>query len=269
VLLLACSGAPAQVAVPAGPQWTDEQIEQMIFQPYGGAAGARGRLDALLALYVEDLDRACQLTEAQKKKVDLAGRGDIKRFFDRCESVKQKCLGLVRVDPQGQAVWQEISPLQRTLQAGLFSQDSLFYRSLPHTLTPDQSLHYAAAAREREEYHHRATVELAVLSLGQQLVLREAQRQELVRLLLKETKPPRKSGIYDYYHLVFQLPRLPEEKWNALLDAPQRKILGLQLAQFRQLELSYRQAGVLEALPDDNDKADARPATPAEPEGGK
>jgi hypothetical protein len=265
VLLLACAAASAQKAVaPAAPEWTEQQIEQMIFQQDRNPDGARGRLAALLTLYVEDVDRACQLTEAQKQKLQLAGRGDIKRFFDRCEAIKQKYRGTRQDDQQvQQAFWQEIRPLQLTYQAAFFHPDSLLSKSLPHTLKPDQAARYAASTRDRRAYQHRALVELAVLSLEQRVPLRDAQRQELIPLLLKETKPPRKSGSYDYYFLIFQFARIPEEKWTPLLDAPQWKILSHQLAQFRQMEPQYRQAGLLEAESEDNDEADHKPVNPA------
>ena len=44
----------------------------------------------MLAAQIDNIDRACKLTEAQKEKLHLAGRGDIKRFFDRYERVKGK-----------------------------------------------------------------------------------------------------------------------------------------------------------------------------------
>src|SRR5688572_11542929 len=47
----------------------DDQIDQMIFQQDRNAAGARQRLESLLTLHVDDLDRACQFTGAQKQKL--------------------------------------------------------------------------------------------------------------------------------------------------------------------------------------------------------
>jgi hypothetical protein len=259
VLVIACSGATAQpIAVPADPQWSDEQIDQMIFQQDHNAAGARGRLVTQLTLHVEDIDRVCKLTDAQKKKLDLAGRGDIKRFFDRYDIVKQKCQAL-KGDAEGQQrIWQEINPLQNTLQTGLFHQDSLFYKSLHHTLTPDQSSPYAAAARERRESHHRATVELVVLTLEQCMPLRDAQRQELIRLVVKETKPPRKSSPNDYSVVMYQLSRIPEDKLKPLFEASQWKATSRLLAQYRGMEPWLTQSGLLETESDDaNEKAAA------------
>src|SRR5882724_6057239 len=73
-LLGACvrrADAQAVRAVRVAPvqAWPDEQFEQWVFQQDHNAAGARKRLDSLLALQIEDFDRASRLTDAQKRKL--------------------------------------------------------------------------------------------------------------------------------------------------------------------------------------------------------
>src|SRR5439155_9611662 len=70
--------------------WTDDQFERWVFQEDGNASRARKRLDSLLAMQIENIDRTCRLTDAQKKKLQLAGRGDVKRCFDCYERIKRK-----------------------------------------------------------------------------------------------------------------------------------------------------------------------------------
>ena len=102
-----------------------------------------------IGIHIEDIDRACNLTEVQKQKLTLAGGGDIKRLFDRCEIAKQKLQTLKQGEQIDQAVWQEINPVQMTLQIGLYTPSSLLYKSLQNTLTPEQRARYEAAASER------------------------------------------------------------------------------------------------------------------------
>ena len=76
---------PAKVeVVNRGMVVNNIQFDSWVFGNIGSAnAGvARNKLDSLLTLSVEDLERSCGLTPVQKKKLMLAGRGDIKRFFD-------------------------------------------------------------------------------------------------------------------------------------------------------------------------------------------
>jgi hypothetical protein len=259
---VACVVAQAQQKFVAAQRvWTDENFDQWVFQQERNTSRARQRLNSLLALQVEDIDRACKLTDAQKNKLQLAGRGDIKRFFDRYETVKQK-FQLIKQDEQKfQEIWQDISPLQMTLQAGLFYDDSLLYKSLHNTLTGEQFARYDAIARERRAFRHRANIELAVTVLEQAMPLRDAQRRELITLLTNQTKPPRKSGQYDYYLIMFQLGRVPEGKLRALFDDTQWKVVNRHLAQYEGMKPFLKQSG---QLPDQDDEADRADATPAD-----
>jgi hypothetical protein len=238
----------------------EAQFDQQVFQRDGNAAGARRRLDAQLALQVEDLDWACTLTDAQKHKLRLAGRGDIKRFFDRCDTVKQKFQAAHQDGQRLQEVWQDISPLQMTLQAGLFQDDSLLHKALSNTLTGEQFARYDALARDRRAFRHRANVELAVTTLEQSMPLRDAQRRELTTLLTNETKPPRKASQYDYYFVMFQIGRLPEGKLKPLFDNLQWKVVSRQLDQFRGMEPTLRQWGLWPVEGDEAGQTDGTPA---------
>jgi hypothetical protein len=256
--------APAKAAV-ARRVSSDEQFDQWVFQQDRNASAGRQRLNSLLTLQVDSIDRTCQVTDAQKKKLQLAGRGDIKRFFDRYETVKRKFQsvngdqlnGAAAQEQKLQEMWQDIRPLQMTLQAGLFQEDSLLYKSLQHTLTSEQFARYAAVACERREFRHRANIELAATTLEQNMPLRDAQRRELITLLLNQTKPPRRSGPYDTFLIMFQLGRLPEEKLKLIFDDVQWKVVSRHLAQFKGYEQMLRQAGQWPPEDDEADKTDA------------
>jgi hypothetical protein len=256
---LACPGARAQVRQPV---WTDDMFDQWVFQQDRNAAGARQRLDSLLGLRIEEVDRASQLTDAQKKKLQLAGKGDMRRFFARYETVKKK-FQLVKNDQNKiNQIWQDISPLQMSLQAGLFHEDSLLVKSLPHTLTAEQFERYDAVARERRAFRHRATIELTVALLEQNMPLRASQRSDLIALLTKQTKPARKSGQYEYYVIMVQLGRVPEVKLKPLFDTMQWQVVKHQLDQLKRMEPFLRQSGEWPDGDDEADKADARPPAP-------
>jgi excisionase family DNA binding protein len=94
-------------------------------------------------------------------------------------------------------------------------------KSLRNTLTAEQFARYDAMARERRAARHRASVWSAAVRLEQDIVLRDAQRRELVALLTNETKPPRRSSPYDVDVLLLQLDRLPREKLKRLFDKTQ------------------------------------------------
>jgi hypothetical protein len=246
--------------------FNEQQLDSSIFQLDRNAAGARGRLDSQLSLQLEEIDRVCKLTEAQKVKLQLAARGDIKRFFDRYETLKRNFKPLDQSQPEFQEeyqkLWQEITPLQSTLRSGLFRENSLLHKSLRDSLTEQQNTSYVAVERERRLFQHRANVALAVSTLEDIVPLRDAQRQKLIELLVNETKPPQRSGPYDYYYLMWQFSRLPDEKTKSLFDSVQRKSLVRCFDRIRSLEPALKQTGQWPADDKEADQADAQPVSP-------
>jgi hypothetical protein len=268
-LVLAAALWPAFVGSAAGqPQWTDENFEQWVFQRGGGtvqnAASARKELDRSLLLNIQNIDRVCKLTEAQKKKLQLAGRGDIKRFYDHYEVVKKK---FHRLKPKQQddndwqehwnELWQDINPLQMSFQNGLFHEDSLLHKSLRHTLTAEQLPRYQAQAEERRGFHHRASIEVAVNYFEQSMPLRDAQRQELIALLLKELKPLRKSNSIEVHIVIVQMSLLPDDKLKPVFDRTQWKMVRAHLDIYKDRVQWLKQSG---QWPEDDEDGDAPPA---------
>jgi hypothetical protein len=233
------------------------QFDQQIFGGNGGngnAAVARTKLDSLLTLQVEEIERNCEVSAAQKKKLLLAGRGDIKRFFDRVEEVRQQFDKIKNNQNQFPMIWQEMQPLQSTFNAGLFGEESIFAKALKSTLSPEQAARYEKAVRDRQHYRYWARVDLALELLNNSVGFSSEQRQRLVKLLEEETRPPRKLGQNDYYAVLYQLAKVPEVKIKPIFEDVQWRFLSRQLAQARGMEMWLRQNGFV---------PDEKPALPA------
>lgn len=237
----------------------EAQFDQWVFgnMGMGNAAAARGKLDSLLVLNVEDVDRTCGLTPVQKKKLILAGRGDIKRFFDRVDEVRKKFTKDKNFNFQNQfqQVWQEIQPLQTTFNAGLFGSDSIYGKAIHATLTPEQAEKHERVVTDRLHYRYWARVDLAMELLNNEVGFTDDQRKQLVKLLHDETKPPRKMGQNDYYVVLYQLSRIPEAKIKPVFEDIQWRFLKRQLDQGRGMEMFLKQQGFLPG-----DEPDAKPA---------
>jgi hypothetical protein len=226
--------------------YTMDYVDSCIFQQDRGAPSARQRLDSHLTIYLDELDRACKLNDAQKKKLQLAGRGDIKHFFDRYEHVKRNFKPFNQNQPDFQEVWQklwqEVSPLQTSLQNGLFEEESLFLKSILNTLTPSQRKGYDAMENERREFNWRITIAQAIETLDRSMRLTQAQRRLLSDLMIKETKPPKRNTVnyYEQYYLFWQLDKVPHERFRPKFDAIQLKFLDNQLQQARNVARSMQ-----------------------------
>ncbi len=240
VLLVLASSGRAQFT------YTMDYVDSCIFQQDRAAGSARQRLDSHLTIYLDELDRACKLTDAQKKKLQLAGRGDIKHFFDRYETVKRNFKPFNQNQPDFQDVWQklwqEVSPLQQSLQNGLFEEESLFLKSIANTLTAPQRKGYDAMENERRQFNWRITISQAIETLDRTMRLTQAQRRLLTELMTKETKPPKRKTMsyYEQYYLFAQLDKVPHERFRPKFDAIQLKVLDSQLQQARNMARSMQ-----------------------------
>jgi hypothetical protein len=224
-------------------QFNLDQVDNMVFNRMGGSAGARARFDAALALRIDDLDRSCNLTEAQKKKLKLAGRGDIKRVFDRVDEVKRS----YRQNPlaPNNNIWQAIQPLQLDLNAGVFNDDSLFAKTIRNTLTDDQAARFDSLTRERKLGRYRATVEWFVMEVGKLLGFNHDQRRRFAELIVNDTVPPLRFGQSDFWYLMLQVSKLPEAKVKPIFDDEQWRLLSRHFAQARGMEQWLRTSRVL------------------------
>jgi hypothetical protein len=259
--------APKGVIVVRQPNL--DQIDNWVFGRFGGSAAARARFDAMLDLRVDDIVRACDVTDAQRHKLKLAGRGDIKRLFDRVEELKRA----FQQNPNSpdKNVWQAIQPLQAELNAGLFGDASIFQKSIKKTLSDDQFARYDELLHKRQKSRYRTTVEWFVVHLDKVLGFSELQRRRISELIISDTEPPKKPGQSDYWYLMFQISKLPEANFKPIFDAPQWRLLSRQLVQARGMEQWLRANGVLSDQKNEGSRGAAMspisvvPARPLEP----
>ncbi len=95
-----------------------------------GNRDSRAYLESILTRRVEAIDRQRHLTPDQRKKLVLAGRGDIKRLLDQIED-ERKQFEQKRSDLQGcQRFLQGLEPLWATMRQGPFEEGSLFAKTL-------------------------------------------------------------------------------------------------------------------------------------------
>ena len=255
---------------PVGMARSPEQIKRWVLGT-GNASAGRQQLGWQLRVQMEDIDRACSLTDAQRRKLELAGQGDIKHFFDHYEQLLRKSQVVEHNEQNLQEMQREANHLRRSLiNEGLFLEHSLLVKSLRSTLTDEQFAQYEAKAlKGRALGHHESVLEAvamlkrgfenSVAARGLDIVLREEQRQDLIRLMMRETKPPSQPSQYDVQFLLLQFSRLPEENLKRLFDADQWEIMkGTVDVYQRVLEPRLRHQGLLLPVDRDGDDSTAR-----------
>jgi hypothetical protein len=206
----------------------DANIEQWVFGGQG-AAKTREKLESALTQDIDRFDRKYGLTPAQKKKLELAGRRDLKRFFDRVEDAKAEYLRAKGDWNQvGDGVF-ELQRMQNQPHSELFGDESMLAKTLKKNLTPEQVARY-------EKKVYRGRLEWMAGMLHNRLVLRPDQRRRLVDLLADETPPLKRYGSFDYDAIMLQMSRLAPERLRSVLDQSQCRELALRFDQARRME---------------------------------
>jgi hypothetical protein len=102
-----------------------ESFDQWLFSG-DTIGGRRVRLNDNLRRTIERVDPAHRLTAVQRQKLELAGRGDIKHFFDQVEA-KRREFEQIRTDIQKcRAFVRTLRPFRQAYVSGPFDEGSLF-----------------------------------------------------------------------------------------------------------------------------------------------
>jgi hypothetical protein len=230
--------------------YTDENFDQWVFGNGRNYTSFRASVDSLLAMQIEELDRACGLTDAQRAKLMLAGRGDLKRILDAYDDKKKKFRATGGDQNRINEIFQDIQPLQQMIAAGPFGEGSIFAKSISRTLDPAQAERFEKVATEKRTYRYRARVELAVNLLDGYVGMTADQRRRLVKVIVDETRSPRKFGRQDYQVVMLLASKVPEAKIRPIFDDAQWKKVRRQMDGVKGLETYLKTNGF---LPDEID----------------
>jgi hypothetical protein len=207
----------------------------------------RKRLETRLKSRINQVDRACKLTPDQKNKLNVAGRGDIRRLFAQIDELKSKLA--TDAEAVGRIVAQLTEYREVLTENDCFGEGSLYAKVLNHTLTPAQVTVRERSEQEASLAQHRATIRWVLGSMEPWLQLSQEQRQKLESLLAAKTRAPRKFGAYDYYGLIFQASKLSDQEFKSIFNEAQWQKVERQIAEARRLEQTLRTGGF---LPDDD-----------------
>lgn len=210
------------------------EFERIRLIEFEGSPDLHQVIEHVVSLRIAELTRDCQLTEPQVQKLQLAGKGDIKRLVDRLDKVS-RTLEDVNVDSNTlHNVLREWRLIASDWRADLLGERSLVSKTLAKILTPEQAAmrEIALAGKRRQRYEQ--SISAALRTLKANLNLSDGQSQRLARLLFSQTRPPKKFGQASNVALVlFQLSNLPDDSLRPIFDGGQWQTLQHWLAASR------------------------------------
>ncbi|MFN0056221.1 MAG: hypothetical protein ACKV0T_29090 [Planctomycetales bacterium] len=118
---------------------SDATFDLWAFGPHRNAGDARRQLEARLTMKINNLNKTCGLTDSQRQKLELAGRGEIARYFQRMEELKRQ----FQADREDQAKLMDLFPLIQGVSLPLRMEatddGSMFSKVIRRVLTDEQA----------------------------------------------------------------------------------------------------------------------------------
>jgi hypothetical protein len=107
-----------------------ENFDRWMFADAPSEADRRKHLEDALEAQIDRAALHHKLTAPQRAKLRLAGRGDIKRFFDQVEERRAQFELARKSYKAGRAALLQLAPLTQVYQEGPFGDGSLFAKTL-------------------------------------------------------------------------------------------------------------------------------------------
>ena len=191
-----------------------KQVEMVV--PSTAEMDFRKRMQANLAAEIQAVDRRVPLTEAQKKKLRLAGQGDVVLFLGRVADLRRKVTPKSLNRQQYNEFMSELQPLRVTQELRLTGETSLFRKTLRTVLTDEQRVRFQTIERDRQ-----AAIIHGAMKLWEAngLKLTDETRQKVAELIVEHGRVPQTVGPYGQFIVLLEANALAERLKPLLTEA--------------------------------------------------
>jgi hypothetical protein len=219
-------------------------VRRVVAESLSATEMARKRMESAIDSEMQWIEGRCQLTDAQKKKLRLAGRGDIESFFSRAAELRAKVVGRSFDQQEYSEFSMQMSLLRMASQNGLLNDSSLFRKTLRRTLDEQQRADYQQLLRQRQL--EAAETGLTVWdrvnnnnarALG--VKLSPETRRKMCELIVAEGRLPESATPYMNYIVLLEADRIADQV-RPLMDDEQWEAFQKLVAQAKRVEPSIR-----------------------------
>ncbi len=230
-----------------------QTLEQWIVGSQTSEGTVRFRFELQLKDEIARWNAACQLTTDQKRKFDLIGRGDIKRFFEEFDALIRQANDRSKNGFVDQATYIELSqtirPMQVAYRKGLFGETSLLRKTVQNVLDAEQRQRLAKHLLRQRTELFETQLDTVIATINRVVTFRKDQDVEFRKLIKEQVPPPKAISPYCHGYVLYHLAKLPEEKIKPLFNEEQWQNLSLQLQNAGRYESTLKTYGM---LPDDS-----------------
>lgn len=208
-------------------QINEQTIMSWIFNNRQSTDRVREELEEIIQTRIDLIVAACDLSPEQRAKLELAGAGDIHRFFNEYAALRRTIrMGNVSIE-EYQEINQKVQPVRQKYSAGLHSRESLFAKAVPYVLDARQQSQYAEFERARRKRQYESMVRGTVALIENEIPLSNDQREKFLKLILAEEAPLR-VDVVSYYHVylvLYRISKIPEEQLKPIFLENEWKVM--------------------------------------------
>lgn len=220
-------------------------VRRVVTESVSGAGMARKRMESAIESELQWIESRCRLTDVQKKKLRLAGRGDIGTFFSRAEELRAKVVGRALDQQEYNELSMEMSRLRMMTQNGLLNEASLFRKTLRRTLDDQQRAEYQQLLRQRQldavaaglsafdRVGNVNNAQVVSLKLSPEI------RQKVGELIVAQGRLPESPNSYMHYIVMLEADRIADQV-QPLMDEVQWEAFQKLVTQAKRVEPSIR-----------------------------
>jgi len=136
-------------------QISDSVFNRVLDKGAIGPYMLRSGLDRKLATQIQQVEKCCQLSELQRHKLELAGRGDISRLCGTVEELRLKHVGAVVAEGRWEKIIIDIHRRATIPSMHPFRERSLFEKVLRRQLKANEWEEYQSLERASQELEVR------------------------------------------------------------------------------------------------------------------
>ena len=240
IALTSCGAALGENNEPEG-QLTDEQCKELVKNQLGTSVERYTEsFNAYMQMSIIDIQRQCELNDAQVRRLEIASKGAIDRFLDRwldaCTNWTIQRISQSRRKLDKATVVQFVNPgtldhyesnfgvhLVRTA----ISNEKIWTQTLQDSLSAAQRELYEEVTRTRTAQLKSTSCQYLLAKLDEDLLLSQPQREQLsghIATVIGDTPSFEPIGQYGHMLLMGKLGKIPLDVIQGILDDRQLAI---------------------------------------------
>ncbi|MCC9656955.1 hypothetical protein [Rhodopirellula halodulae] len=203
------------------------QFDSWMFQSHGrDETQCRKSLLEKIELEFVRIEQSAPLSEEQKEALRLAGRGDVKRFFDRVNEARREFMQMDGKNQQAfvNEAYMLAQPLQQELSEGLFGNDSLLHKVKKGVMTREQTKEMNAQIKLEAIEAWKVRVRLFAATTGRGLALTAKQQERFSDLVIAQIEPHASADLSRQHAdmlINYGVFKCESKSWEAFLDDDQ------------------------------------------------